>query len=391
MSRVRRLLVMCALVALVLAIAAPAVAAPTIESVGKAIFFDTNLSNPPGQSCATCHDPATGFADPDGAAVSPGAVAGRAGNRSAPVSSYAQYIPPRTFDPVLGTYVGGLFWDGRAASLQAQAAEPFLNPLEMNMPNRKAVVQRVAASAYAADFRAVFGKNSLSTRDVNRAYDRITYAIAAYERTPEMSPFSAKHDYAMRLTGPARMMVFTPQERMGMSLFIGKAQCWTCHSTPMGGMEVMDPNFIPTEPVLFTDHRFSNLGIPRNPDNPFYTIPKRFNRDRVAWVDHGLAANLPGGVAANPAYDGMFKTPTLRNIALTAPYGHNGYFSTLKEIVHFYNTRDVPGAGWPAPEVPANLETIGIGNLGLTDMEENALVAFMNTFTDGWTPPMPAP
>lgn len=387
------MLILVTLAALNLAVVSPAVAAPTLESVGEAIFFDTNLSNPPGQACASCHDPATGFADPDGAAVSPGAKPGLAGNRSAPTVAYARYAPPRAFSAELGTYVGGQFWDGRAATLQDQAKQPFLNPLEMNMTNIKAVVLRVAASSYATDFRAVFGKYSLSTSSAKNtalAYDRITYAIAAYERSDELSPFTAKHDYAMRLTGTARLMVFTPLERMGMSLFIGKAQCWTCHSTPMGGM-MMDPNFIPEEDVLFSDWRFSNLGIPANPDNPFYDQPKRFNRLGDDWVDHGLAANLPGGVAANPAYDGMFKTPTLRNVALTAPYGHNGYFSTLKEIVHFYNTRDVPGAGWPAPEVPANLETLGIGNLGLTDMEENALVAFMGTFTDGWVPPaMPA-
>ena len=118
-------------------------------------------------------------------------------------------------------------------------------------------------------------------------------------------------------------------------------------------------------------------------------MPLEFNPDGVDWIDHGLATVMPGGVAANPELDGLFKTPSMRNVALTAPYGHNGYFTTLKEIVHFYNTRDVPGAGWPEPEVAANIDTANMGDLGLTDAQEDAIVAFLETLTDGWVPPAP--
>lgn len=138
------------------------------------------------------------------------------------------------------------------------------------------------------------------------------------------------------------------------------------------------------EPIVFSDFRYANLGIPKNWSSPFLSMPTAFNRDSLDYVDHGLADDLPGGLAANPQYDGMFRTPSLRNVALTPPYGHNGYFATLKEVVHFYNTRDVPGAGWPAPEVSANLETATMGNLGLTPREEDQLVAFMGTLSDGW-------
>ena len=174
-------------------------------------------------------------------------------------------------------------------------------------------------------------------------------------------------------------------------LFNGAAKCWVCHTTPMGGMTAMGDAmaYMPDQTILFSDYRYSNLGIPKNPANPFYTLPPELNPDGVNWVDHGLAAVMPGGVAANPELDGLFKTPSLRNVGLTAPYGHNGAFATLKDIVHFYNTRDVPAAGWPEPEVAANVDTVNMGNLGLTDAQENAIVAFLLTLDDGWVPPAP--
>ena len=127
------------------------------ESVGKKIFFDTNLSTPKGQSCASCHSPEAAFADPEGEVVSPGALPGRFGNRNAPMATYASYIPAFDFDETKGVYVGGQFWDGRADSLEEQAKGPFLNPLEMNMPNKTSVVARVAASDYADEFEEAFG------------------------------------------------------------------------------------------------------------------------------------------------------------------------------------------------------------------------------------------
>ena len=367
------------------------VGAAAFTALGRQIFFDTNLSDPVGQSCASCHDPATGFADPDGDAISPGAVPGVFGNRNAPMASYASFIPPFGFNAEIGEFTGGQFWDGRDDTLEEQAKGPFLNPLEMHMADDVAVVEAVAASAYAADFLTAFGPDSLDTADAAAAFDRIAAVIAAFERTEEVNPFSSKHDYAMKLIGPERMQTFTMQERQGMMLFNGVAKCWVCHTTPMGGMMDMGGAmaFIPDQTILYSDYRYSNLGIPKNPDNPFYTLPPELNPDGADWVDHGLAAVMPGGVAANPELDGLFKTPSLRNVGLTAPYGHNGYFGTLKEIVHFYNTRDVPGAGWPDPEVPDNIDTVNMGDLGLTDAQENAIVAFLETLSDGWVPPAP--
>jgi len=363
--------------------------ANAFRALGRELFLDTNLSDPVGQSCASCHDPATGFADPDGDAVSPGAVAGLFGNRNAPMASYAGFIPPFGFDETIGEYVGGQFWDGHVDTLEEQAKQPLLNPLEMHMADESAVVAAVAAAPYAPDFLAAFGPTSLDNTSV--AFDHIAAAIGAYERSDEVNPFTSKHDYAMKLVGPPRMNTFTMQEREGMMLFNGAAKCWVCHTTPTGGSMLMGDAmaFVPDQLVLFSDYRYSNLGIPKNPDNPFYSLPPEINPDGAAWIDHGLAAVMPGGVAANPALDGLFKTPSLRNVALTAPYGHNGHFKTLKEIVHFYNTRDVPGAGWPAPEVSANIDTENMGDLGLTDAQEDAIVAFLETLSDGWVPPAP--
>jgi cytochrome c peroxidase len=384
---IARSLVVLVVVALAAAVIVPvAGAAPTAESVGKQIFFDTDLSWPRGQSCASCHDPGSGFADPEIILpVSEGAILGRFGARNAPSAAYASFAPARSYDETLATFVGGQFLDGRAATLEEQAKEPFLNRLEMNMPSRRAVVSRVRLAEYAADFRTVFGRRSLSPTDVRRAYDRIVAAIAAYERSAELNSFTAKHDYAMTLVGPPRMMTFTADERMGMMLFNGKAQCSVCHVNPMSGLPPSEAStIVPTEPILYSDYRYANLGIPKNWESPFLTLPESLNPDGAAYIDHGLAADLPGGVEANPQFDGMFKTPSLRNVAHTAPYGHNGVFKTLKEIVHFYNTRDVPGAGWPAPEVPYNIETELMGDLGLTPTEENQIIAFLLTLSDGW-------
>ena len=225
-------------VALTACFAATASADPTAASVGESLFFDTNLSNPIGQSCATCHAPAAGYADPRSELpVSTGAVSDRFGNRNAPSAAYLKDVPARTLQRALGTYVGGLFWDGRADSLEAQAKGPFLNPLEMHMARKQVVVARVADSAYADDFRAVFGADSLtrSNRNVDAAYDSIAFAIAEYERSDALNPFTSKHDLAMSRFGPARMQTFTMQERQGMMLFNnmgmmgGKANCSTCH------------------------------------------------------------------------------------------------------------------------------------------------------------------
>ncbi len=351
------------------------------ERVGMQLFFDTRLSHPAGQACASCHDPRVAFTDPDKSSpTSKGIIPGRFGNRNSPTAMYAAYSPAFGFDEVEGLFIGGQFLDGRAASLEEQAKAPFLNPLEMNNPDRQSVVDKVRNAPYARQFQRVFGPDVF--RDPDRAYDKIAEAIAAFERTRAFNRFSSKYD--AWLAGRARL---TAQELRGLALYEdpAKGNCAACH-----------PNRPADDgtPPLFTDFTYDNLGVPRNPDNPFYRLPPAFNRDGKGFVDRGLGSTV--NLASD---DGKFKVPTLRNIALTAPYMHNGYFYSLRAVVDFYNTRDVKPACrdpftseaqaqkkgcWPAPEVPDTVNRSELGNLRLSPGEVDDLVTFLLTLTDGW-------
>jgi cytochrome c peroxidase len=345
------------------------------QQLGQFLFSDTSLSTPSGQSCAVCHGPTVGYTGPDeainaGGAVYEGAVPGRFGNRKPPAAAYAGQSPILHWDGA--SWVGGMFWDGRATGwtlgdpLAEQALGPFLNPAEQNNASPQAVIDKVLASSYADLFLQV-----CTDSDTAKRYECIGRSIAAYERSKEVNKFTSKYDYW--LIGKAR---FTGQEQRGLQLFNGKGKCGNCHAAP-----------------LFTDFTYDNLGVPKNPLNPFYGMP--YNPDGENWVDAGLggflqAAGYPESVWG-PEW-GKQKVPTLRNVDLrpskefVKAYAHNGFFKSLEEIVHFYNTRDVPGAGWPAPEVTANINTAEMGSLGLNHGEELAIVAFLRTLSDGYVP-----
>jgi len=372
----------------------PALAQLTpIEQVGKNLLFDSQLSTPPGQSCAACHSPDTGFTGPDeainaGPTVYAGAVHTRFGNRKPPTTAYGGDSPVLHYDDVEGLWIGGMFWDGRATGwtlgdpLAEQAMGPFLNPLEQNNPQMRLVVSRVAKSGYAALFEQAWGPGSLDfKKDAYGSYERIARSIAAYERSSEVNPYTSKYDYYLK--GEATL---TEQEARGLVLFEGKAMCSACHISQPG----------PTgNPPLFTDFTYDNVGMPKNPMNPFYSAPPSVNPDGANWVDPGLGGFLMQAGYPSDVYLaewGKQKVPTLRNVdqrpypGFVKAFGHNGFFKSLEEIVRFYNTRDVPGAGWPPPEVTMNVNTDELGNLGLRAEEEADLVAFMKTLTDGYTP-----
>jgi len=351
--------------------------------LGQVLFFDTGLSEPAGQSCASCHDPNRAFVDPDeNAMTSKGVIPPLVGSRNTPTSMYMSFSPVFHWDEKEGLYLGGQFWDGRAATLEEQAKGPFVNPLEMANPDSKAVVEKVRRAAYASMFEEVYGADALV--DDDKAYDRIAEALAEFQRAPRFAPFSSKYD--AYLAGKA---VLSAQEARGLELFEAenKGNCAACHPSGPG------PD---GEPPLFTDFSYDNLGVPRNPGNPFYKLPKTLNPAGDGFVDRGL-----GGALDKPSEDGKFKVPTLRNIALTGPYMHNGYFRTLEALTAFYNDRDtrprcdsdlVDEAGamemncWPIPEVTANVNQDELGDLGLTRSEIEDIVAFMKTLTDGWQP-----
>ena len=336
------------------------------QALGKLLFFDKNLSTPAGQSCAGCHHPDFAFADPNpDLPVSQGAHQTRFGNRNDLTAMYASYIPALRYDEEEGIYIGGLFWDGRANSLEEQAKGPPLNPLEMANPHIEALVQAIRRAPYAGRFKTVFGDHSLD--DPQKAFDFFAEAVAAYERSAELNPFSSKYD--MFLAGETGL---SAAEMRGMALFNDplKGNCAACHPSTAGDEEILP---------LFTDFSYDNLGVPKNPANPFYYLPADLNPQGTAYVDLGL-----GAVVGKRSENGKFRVPTLRNIAKTAPYMHNGVFQTLYQVLAFYNTRD--NGIWPPAEIAENVNKDELGNLHLSEAEISDIIAFLHTLTDGYKP-----
>lgn len=334
----------------------------TAISLGSKIFFDTNLSSNANQSCATCHDPVAGFADPSSLETSPvsaGSVSSAFGNRNAPTASYASFSPDFRTTTTAQTsedgssYEGGQFYDGRSLNLVEQAKGPFLNPVEMNNSDEADVVNKVKNSDYSDDFKAVFGDTAFD--NTAEAYHNIAVAIAAFESASVMNSFTSKFDAYQN--DPANNPL-TDSELRGFNLFKGsRAKCANCHvvDNPNGG------------PALFTNFKYFNVGTPVNPDNPDST------------QDLGL-----GAITGEASDDGKFKVPTLRNVALTAPYMHNGAYSTLEEVVRHYDIQvtneyiDIEVNRNIASELNPGTYT----SLGLLTQEYDDLIAFMETLTD---------
>jgi cytochrome c peroxidase len=204
-------------------------------------------------------------------------------------------------------------------------------------------------------------------------YAALTDVIATFETTGMTTRFTSKYDAF--LAGKVKL---TDAEAQGLAFFESeKTGPCTNGAPPCGCAQChLDKLSADGTPPLFTDFGYDNLGIPKNPNNPFYTLPPDLNPDGAKFNDFAL-----GWWIHNPRDYGHFKASTLRNVAVTAPYGHNGYFPDLKSIVHFYNTRDVPGT-WPPPESTFNMNKTALGNMGLTSDEEDLLVTFMGTLTD---------
>lgn len=326
--------------------------------LGRQLFFDKALSHPNGQSCTVCHAPKTAFSDPNHAIVSEGMVDGAFVNRNSQSLAYVSFIPPLQRS-ANGEYFGGLFWDGRSSSLVHQLSGPFFNPAEMNNADTLSLIAEVKQAPYYSLFKQVYGR----IKDPNIAYDQLCDALAAFESSSMFNEFSSKYDYY--LAGKATL---NEQEQLGLSLFEGKGRCNACHTTtphPQTGR------------VMFTNYHYYNLGIPRNPNNPFYTTFSSINPQGSAAIDLGL-----GAVVNDSNQNGKFRVPTLRNIQYTGPYFHNGYAGTLQEAVHFVNARDV--ADFPEPEVRQNVAHQITGNAMLSDEEENAIIAFLYCLSDGY-------
>jgi cytochrome c peroxidase len=381
-------------------------------ALGQALFQDENLSVYRNQSCQTCHEPDQGFAAPNTGvttqgSVVQGSVAGRFGDRKPPTSAYG------TLTPVFsggGNPIGGLFWDGRATGAVLgnpaadQALGPFVNPKEQALPDIACVVHRVRIGGYLAAYTAVWGDDITSIgfpNDADATCSTPTSAVGDVLQLSETDRAQALAEYyniarsiqafeAAQNTFSSRLDrgTLTTEETQGRKLFSGKGKCHQCHSSKGSR-------------ALFTDFRFHNLGVPRNPGNPVHNYVTMTS-------DPGL-----GGFTGNSADLGRFRTPTVRNIALgdNRTYMHNGVFVSLRQVVDFYNTRDVTrvctpseiatldpsqyghfdpdGSGpltaagcWPPPEYGQNMDTKQMGNLGLTTREVDAIVTYMRAMTD---------
>ena len=422
-----------------------------IEKLGEKIFFDKQLSIRRNQSCASCHVPEAGWVGDDSkinahGGVYEGSIKGRFGNRKPPSSAYATpapifYADFRNSDSAGNPlFVGGNFWDGRATGWKLgnpaadQAQGPFLNPVEQALPDSACVVYRVCEGNYRDLFDQVWSPQAcisdwptnieqtcsdpngmvspVDQEKVDLAYDRIALSIEAFEDSSVSNAFTSKID-AHR----AGSYEFTDLEKMGRDIFRGKGKCSACHvGSPGPG----------AAPPLFTDFTYDNLGVPRNPENPFSVANPN-------WQDPGLSGFLEtveGYAEYADANLGKHKVTTLRNVGLgacealeyidddhhghhegqgkgkgkciTKAYMHNGFFKSLKSVVNFYNTRDkkdrcenlgiddateevaLANNCWPQPEVSDNVNFDELGDLGLSDEEEDALVAFMMAMSDGY-------
>ncbi len=346
-----------------------------ITSFGEKLFNDESLSRDGKQSCASCHNAAHAFIDTrinktsisnlTPSSVSTGQDDKALDDRNTPTITYAALIPDFNFDNEEKLFKGGQFLDGREKNLHDQAAQPFLNRVEMQT-DQATVVSKVK-NKYGPIMRELFGKNIFAT--VDQAFNAITFSIAEFEKTDLFSPFDSKFDRMLK--GKYK---FTEEEARGLTLFKteDKGNCAACHTVPT--------TISSQQESIFTDFTYDNLGVPVN------DVVRRLNGKGNMFVDYGLFTNP---MVNNQELKGAFRVSTLRNIAVTAPYMHNGIFRDLKTVVRFYNTRDVKSAlnpetskPWRPAEVDATKNTEELGNLKLTNAEEDALVAFMKTLTD---------
>jgi len=314
--------------------------------LGQKIFNDTALSVSGTQSCASCHVKASAFAEDATASGvdhgSPvplgGAGMDLAGFRNTPSLMYTSLTPAFFFDSDGGPN-GGFFRDGRAATLSDQAVLPFTTSFEMANADASAVILKLKTRPYLADFQALYGADVLN--DPDSALARMGAALAAFEsEEPSFNPFSSKFDAYQR--GQATL---TAQELRGLGLFNNatKGNCSACHpSTSANG----------STPPMFTDYSYDNLGIPRNPlipandaGAPDY-VPVDSTDGVQSYYDLGVCGPFREQTVNLSASCGQFKVPTLRNIAVTAPYFHNGRFTTLKDAIGFYVRRDTNPEEW---------------------------------------------
>jgi cytochrome c peroxidase len=377
---------------LLLAGACPALAADSsaMADLGRLLFFDPSLSASGNLACASCHDPRYAYGPPPGKAIATGgARINVVGVRAVPSLRYLDHVPDfsehtRLKDGGVGP-AGGLTWDGRAGSLHQQAQIPLLKPNEMANINAAAVVAKLRRSASAARFRELFGADVFQRPRF--AFEQALLALEAFQRTPsEFYPYSSKYDAYLR--GEAAL---NDQERRGLEAFNhpGRGNCANCHESE--GVNGAAPTF--------TDFEFDNIGAPRNLRLPANADPHHY--------DMGLCGPDRTDLSGHKNYCGLFRTPTLRNVALRDAFFHNGVLRNLREVLQFYQQRDVLPWKWYPRNPDGTVETVNDlpielrrsvnidppfrgregGSVGaISDADIDDMIAFLQTLTDGYQP-----
>jgi cytochrome c peroxidase len=355
---------------------------PALVALGKKIFFDDRLSEPPGTSCASCHDPARAFSGRHGSrlGVALGSRPGHYARRTTPSVLYMRYVPAFYYfedDEALAPEPrGGLFWDGRVDTVAELVRQPLYNPDEMNGGPARLVAGKIARGPYAKAFRAAFGPSA----SPEAVLDGVGKAVQAYLTSDEMTPATSKYDAYVR--GQATL---TEAERRGLEIFKDRRRgaCAGCHR-----MTELSSN--PAE-SMFTDYSYDAVAWPRNRELPG-------NRDPAAF-DLGLCERKATKLPSNDQrFCAAFRTPSLRNVAVRESFGHNGIYKSLREVVAFYARRAVaPGLIYPPGQKFDDVPSKYRGNVNiyapiynrkegapppLDDADIDAVVAFLRTLTD---------
>jgi cytochrome c peroxidase len=383
----RWLLAGAATAALAAAAANGAVPDAGLAALGRQIFFDASLSASGRLACATCHDPRYAYGPSPGQSLARGGPAlDQIGTRAVPSLRYLRAVPQfatehRFVDGDVGP-IGGFTWDGRAATLHEQARIPLLASNEMANAGAADVAAKLARAPYAAEFRDAYGADVLA--DPQRALRAALEALEAFQQLPEeFFPFTSKYDAFLR--GEIEL---TEQEERGVALFKdpAKGNCASCHL-------VLTRNGVPP---IFTDFDFVNVGAPRNPAIPANADP--------GYYDLGLCGPARTDLADHPQYCGLFRAPTLRNVALRDAFFHNGVFRTLRDVLHFYVERDLAPEKYYPRNADGSVRMFDDRPAGLpdnidhdppldrkpgaapalSDAEIDDIIAFLGTLTDGY-------
>jgi len=368
--------------------------AGALKALGEKMFFDPSLSASGHIACATCHDPEHAFGPANARAVQLG---GRdvlqPGLRAVPSLKYLQFVPPFTEHyhesedegdaSVDNGPTGGLTWDGRVDRGRDQARLPLFSPFEMANDSGAALAARVRQASYADELRKMVGERRFAGDEGVVA--ALTEALEAFEQDQRFYPYSSKYDAFL-----ARKAKLSPQEARGLALFNdpAKGNCSSCHRSELGANAT---------PPQFTDYGLIAIGVPRNRDIPANADPEFF--------DLGACGPLRTDLAGRKEYCGLFKTPSLRNVALRQTFFHNGFVRSLREAIAFYVERDTKPENWYPRDLKGNVRKFddlpaeyrsNINNeppfgapadnrLSLSPSEIDDIVAFLQTLTDGYT------